>query len=123
MQGASPEFERTRAMTTSVGFGWGSTLENAAGISSFSEHLAPQVHEGMAVYDQRNRRVGTVKKVYPLTRDHEFYIKVGTGVFGPEVCLPAHLLSVWNNQIGVGLDRKHIKMMGWTLCPSGIRDS
>ena len=75
----------------------------------------------MSVYDQRNHRVGTVQKVYPLTQDHEFYIKVGTGLFGPEVYLPAHVLSVWNHQIGVGLDRKQIKQLGWTLCPTGIR--
>ncbi|HEU4792633.1 MAG TPA: PRC-barrel domain containing protein [Nitrolancea sp.] len=77
----------------------------------------------MAVYDQRNHRVGTVQKVYPLTQDHEFYIRVGTGLFGPEVCLPAHFLSVWNNQIGVGLDKKQIKQLGGTLCPTGIRGS
>ena len=77
----------------------------------------------MSGYDQRNHRVGTVQKVYPLTQDHEFYIKVGTGLFGPEVYLPAHVLSVWNYQIGVGLGRKQIKRMGWTFCPAMIRNS
>lgn len=110
-------------MTTSVGFGWGSTLENAAEISSISEHLAEYVHKGMAVYDRRNHRVGTVEKVYPPTMDNEFSIKVGTGLFGQDFCLPAHYLTVWNNEIGVGLDRKQIKKMGWTLCPADLRGS
>lgn len=106
--------------STSVGFGWGSTLETGAEISSCSEHLASSIHVGMAVYDRRNHRVGTVRKVYPPTQDHEFYIKVGTGLFGQEVCLPAHYLTIWNNQAGVGLESKQIKRLGWSLCPSAI---
>jgi hypothetical protein len=109
--------------STSVGFGWGSVLDNAAGISSYSEHLASQIREGMSVYDDRNHRVGTVRKVYPPTRDHEFYIKVGTGLFGSDVCIPAHYLTVWNDQVGVGMSRNQIKRMGWSLCPSMIRES
>jgi hypothetical protein len=62
--------------STSVGFGWGGVLENAAEISSFSEHLASQIHERMSVYDDRNHRVGTVRKIYPPTKDHEFYMRV-----------------------------------------------
>jgi hypothetical protein len=110
-------------MTTSVGFGWGNTLESAASISSYSEYLATSIRNGMAVYDDRNHKVGTVSKVYPPTKGREFYIKVDTGLFGGSVCLSGRYLTTWNNQVGVGLRRNQIKRMGWTMCPAMIRES
>lgn len=106
-------------MTTSVGWGFGSSGVNPSAIThAEQEETLSRIHRGMAVYNIRGNRIGTVREVLRAPGDRAFAVGVRTGMFGKELYIPLQYLNVWGNQVSLSVDKHVIDRMGWDKRPA-----
>ncbi len=108
-------------MTTSVGWGFGSSGVNPSEVThAQQEETLGRIHRGMAVYNVQGHRIGSVGGVLRAPGDRAFAVVVRTGWFGlgKELYIPLQYVNVWGNQVSLSVDRHVIHRMGWDKRPA-----
>lgn len=108
-------------MTTSVGWGFGSSGVNPSEITrAEQEETLGRINRGMAVYNTQGHRIGSVGGVYRSSGDRAFVVGVRTGWFGTgkELFVPLQYINVWGNQVSLSVEKKVIHRMGWDQRPA-----
>jgi hypothetical protein len=111
-------------MTTSVGWGWGSSGVTPSEIQrAEQEETLSRIRRGMAVYDTLGQRIGSVREVYRAPGDGAFWMGVRTGWFGlgRELSIPLVYANVWENHVGLSVSRRVIDRMGWDQRPTAAQ--
>ena len=107
-------------MTTSVGWGFGSSGVNPLEITrAQQEETLSRIHRGMVVYNVNGHRIGSVGGVYRAPGNRAFAVGVRTGWLGlgKELYIPLQYVNVWGNQVSLSVDKRVISRMGWDKRP------